>query len=199
MIAFASEPEDEKAARLRAQLGARSVVLVGMMGAGKSSVGKRLARRLGLPFADADIEIESAAGMSIPDIFTHHGEPAFRDGERRVIARLLESGPLVLATGGGAFMNAETRARIAEHGLSVWLKADLDVLLRRVRRRDDRPLLKSDPEATLTRLIDERNPVYAEAAVTVHSREVPHDTMVDEVVDALALHLDTAALAGGQS
>jgi shikimate kinase len=199
MIAFASEPEDEKAARLRAQLGARSVVLVGMMGAGKSSVGKRLARRLSLPFADADIEIESAAGMSIPDIFTHHGEPAFRDGERRVIARLLEGGPLVLATGGGAFMNAETRARIAEHGLSVWLKADLDVLLRRVRRRDDRPLLKSDPEATLTRLIDERNPVYAEAAVTVHSREVPHDTMVEEVVDALALHLDAAALAGGQS
>ena len=198
MIAFASEPEDEKAARLRAQLGARSVVLVGMMGAGKSSVGKRLARRLGLPFADADIEIEAAAGMSIPEIFTHHGEPAFRDGERRVIARLLEGGPLVLATGGGAFMNAETRARIAEHGLSVWLKADLDVLLRRVRRRDDRPLLKSDPETTLSRLIDERYPIYAEAAVTVHSREVPHDTMVDEVVDALALHLDTAIVAGGQ-
>lgn len=197
MIAFASEPEDEKAARLRARLGARSVVLVGMMGAGKSSVGKRLARRLGLPFADADTEIEAAAGMSIPEIFAHHGEPAFRDGERRVIARLLEGGPLVLATGGGAFMNAETRARIAEHGLSVWLKADLDVLLRRVRRRDDRPLLKTDPEATLRRLIVERYPVYAEAAVTVHSREVPHDTMVDEVIDALALQIDAAATAGG--
>jgi shikimate kinase len=197
MIVVAGEPEDEKAAQLRVRLGARSVVLVGMMGAGKSSVGKRLARRLGLPFADADIEIETAAGMSIPEIFAHHGEPAFRDGERRVIARLLESGPLVLATGGGAFMNPETRARIAAHGVSVWLKADLEVLLRRVRRRDDRPLLKSDPEATLTRLIDERYPVYAEAAVIVHSREVPHDTMVEEVVDALALHLDAAATAGG--
>lgn len=190
---IASEPEDEKAARLRERLGTRSVVLVGMMGAGKSSVGKRLARRLGLPFADADIEIEAAAGMAIPDIFTHHGEPAFRDGEKRVIARLLEGGPLVLATGGGAFMNAETRARIAAHGLSVWLKADLDVLLRRVRRRDDRPLLRNDPEGTLDRLIGERYPVYAEAAVTVHSREVPHDTMVDEVIDALAHHLDEAA------
>jgi shikimate kinase len=186
MIAFASEPEDEKAARLRAQLGARSVVLVGMMGAGKSSVGKRLARRLGLPFADADNEIESAAGMSIPDIFTHHGEPAFRDGERRVIARLLEGGPLVLATGGGAFMNAETRARIAEHGLSVWLKADLDVLWDRVNKRDTRPLLKTEnPKQTLENLMNARYPVYAEADLTVLSRDVRKEVMADEVLRAV--------------
>lgn len=184
------EPEDEKAARLRARLGVRSIVLVGMMGAGKSSVGKRLARRLGLPFADADTEIEQAAGMSIPDIFAHHGEPAFRDGEKRVIARLLEHGPIVLATGGGAFMNQETRERIAGHGLAVWLKAELDVLLRRVKKRDDRPLLRGgDPEETLRSLIAQRYPVYAEAAVTVHSREVPHEVMVEEVVEALAAHL----------
>lgn len=187
------EPEDEKAARLRERLGTRSVVLVGMMGAGKSSVGKRLARRLGLPFADADTEIEQAAGMTVAEIFTHHGEPAFRDGEKRVIARLLESGPLVLATGGGAYMNAETRGRIAEHGLAVWLKADLDVLLRRVKRRDDRPLLRTtDPEETLRHLIEQRYPVYAEAAITVNSREVPHEVMVEEVVEALAVHLSDA-------
>ncbi len=184
------ETDESKAVELRARLGSRSIVLVGMMGAGKSSVGKRLARRLSLPFADADTEIEQAAGMTIPEIFAHHGEPAFRDGEKKVIARLLETGPMVLATGGGAFMNAETRTAIARHGVSVWLKAELDLLLRRVRRRDDRPLLKTeDPAGTLARLIDLRYPVYAEAAVTVVSQDVPQDVMVEEVLDALLAHL----------
>ncbi|TSJ60690.1 shikimate kinase [Starkeya sp. 3C] len=182
--------QDERASALRELLGTRSIVLVGMMGAGKSSVGKRLARRLALPFADADTEIEQAAGMTIPEIFEHHGEPAFRDGEKKVIARLIESGPMVLATGGGAFMSEDTRSAVARHGVAVWLKAELDVLLRRVRRRDDRPLLKTaDPEATLARLIDQRYPVYALADVTVTSRDVPQETMVDEVIEALACHL----------
>ncbi|MCS0504055.1 shikimate kinase [Ancylobacter mangrovi] len=182
--------DDARAARLRELLGTRSIVLVGMMGAGKSSVGKRLARRLALPFADADTEIEQAAGMSIPEIFAHHGEAAFRDGEKKVIARLLEGGPGVLATGGGAYMNAQTRAAIADAAVSVWLKADLDLLLRRVRRRDDRPLLRTeDPAGTLARLIDERYPVYAGAAVTVTSRDVPQEVMVDEVIEALDRHL----------
>jgi shikimate kinase len=176
----------ESVAGLVAALGSRSVVLVGMMGAGKSSVGRRLAGRLGLPFVDADTEIEKAAGMSIPEIFSNHGEPYFRAGEARVIARLLEGGPQVLATGGGAFMNAETRAAIRSSGVSVWLRASVDVLARRIKRRTDRPLLKGgDPTATLRRLIDERYPVYAEADLTVESREVPHDTIVDEIVEGL--------------
>jgi shikimate kinase len=171
---------------LLAALGKRSIVLIGMMGAGKSSVGRRLATRLGLPFVDADAEIETAAGMSIPDIFQIHGEPAFRSGEARVIARLLDGGPQVLATGGGAFMNPNTRAVIAARGVSVWLRADFEVLMRRIRRRQDRPMLKTDdPPATLRRLIDERYPVYAEADLTVESREVPHSLIVDEVVGAL--------------
>jgi shikimate kinase len=170
-----------------AALGRRSVVLVGMMGAGKSSIGRRLASRLNLPFVDADTEIEKAAGMSIPDIFATHGEPDFRAGEARVIARLLEGGPQVLATGGGAFLNADTRAAIEIKGVSVWLKAEFDVLMRRIKRRHDRPLLQTDdPAATVRKLIDERYPVYALADVTVQSREVPHDKIVDEIVAALA-------------
>ncbi|MCK0198471.1 shikimate kinase [Ancylobacter sp. 6x-1] len=188
-----SEPESEQAARLRQRLGTRSIVLVGMMGAGKSSIGKRLARRLGMHFADADTEIEQAAGMTIPEIFAAHGEPAFRDGEKRVIARLLENGPIILATGGGAYMNPETREAIALHGISVWLKAELDVLLRRVKRRDDRPLLKAgDPAAILARLIDERYPTYADAHVTVMSHDLPHEVMADAVMSAVERHLDTA-------
>jgi shikimate kinase len=171
-------------------LGARSIVLVGMMGAGKSSVGRRLASRLGLPFTDADNEIEAAAGMSIPEIFDAHGEADFRSGEQRVLARLLHNGPQVLATGGGAFMSASTRAEIRAHGISIWLKAEFEVLMRRIKRRTDRPMLRTDdPAATLRRLIDERYPVYAEADLTIESREVPHGTVVDEIVAALGRHL----------
>jgi shikimate kinase len=177
-------------AAIVAALGARSVVLVGMMGAGKSSIGRRLAGRLTIPFADADLEIETAHRMSISDIFSTYGEPYFRAGETRVIARLLESGPQVLATGGGAFMNAETRAAIAAHGISIWLKAEFDVLMRRIRRRQDRPLLKTeDPGETLRSLIDQRYPLYARADLTIQSREVPHEKIVDEIVGALEAFL----------
>jgi shikimate kinase len=177
-------------AALVAELGSRSIVLVGMMGAGKSSIGRRLATVLELAFVDADSEIELAAGMSIPEIFESKGEPYFRAGEARVIARLLEGGPQVLATGGGAFMNADTRALVRERGISVWLKADHDLLLRRIKRRNDRPMLKTDdPEARLKQLIEERYPVYAEADVTMHSREAPHEAIVAEIVHALAHRL----------
>ena len=176
---------------LSRQLGARSLVLVGLMGAGKSTVGRRLAQTLQLPFRDADHEIEAAAGMSIPDIFSIHGEEYFRDGEKRVIARLLQEGPMVLATGGGAFMNEETRQRIAELGISVWLRADLDVLMRRVRKRTTRPLLQnSDPEGTMRRLMEARHPVYATADLTVDSHETPHDRVVADIVKTLSAWLD---------
>jgi shikimate kinase len=168
-------------------LGSRSLVLVGMMGAGKSSVGRKLAARLVLPFADADTEIEAAAGMTIPEIFEIRGEPEFRSGEARVIARLLDGGPQVLATGGGAYMNAETRKLIKDKGVSIWLRAGFDVLMRRIRRRTDRPLLHTaDPDATLKRLIDERYPVYALAELAIESRDVSHEVIVEEVIAALA-------------
>jgi shikimate kinase len=184
-------------AALAAALGRRSIVLVGMMGAGKSSIGRRLAARVSIPFVDADSEIEAAAGMSIADIFAIHGEPYFRAGEARVIARLLEHGPQVLATGGGAFMNAQTRATLREKAVSVWLKADLDVLTRRLRRRNDRPLLKTDdPVATLTDLLLVRDPIYAEADVTVVSRDVTHDVIVDEIIAAVCGKLDIAIGSG---
>ena len=184
---YRAEPTAD--AGLLAALGARSIVLIGMMGAGKSSVGRRLAARLGLPFTDADTEIEIAAGMAIPDIFELHGEPAFRSGEARVICRLLDTGPGVLATGGGAFMNDATRNAIAAKGVSIWLKADFDVLMRRIRRRTDRPMLQTpDPAATLRLLMEERYPVYAQAALTVESRDVPHGTVVDEIVATLRDH-----------
>ena len=174
-------------AAIVAALGARPVVLVGMMGAGKSTVGRRLAARLRLPFLDADIEIEAAhAGMTIPEIFAEHGEPYFRDGEVRVIARLLDSGPSVLATGGGAVMREETRQRIHDKAVSIWLRADADVILRRVKRRADRPLLQTeDPAATIGRLIDLRHPVYQLADITIASRDVPHEKIVDECITAL--------------
>jgi shikimate kinase len=173
-------------AEISAALGSRSVVLVGMMGAGKSTIGRRLSARLRLPFLDADSEIEAAAGMSIPDIFETHGEPHFRDGEARVIARLLDSGPAVLATGGGAFMREETRNRIRERAVSIWLKADADIIMRRVKRRADRPLLQTaDPAATVGRLMEEREPVYAHADLTIWSRDVPHEKIVEECIDAL--------------
>jgi shikimate kinase len=181
-------------AALAVALGRRSIVLVGMMGAGKSSIGRRLTARVGISFIDADAEIEAAAGMSIADIFAIHGEPYFRAGEARVIARLLEHGPQVLATGGGAFMSAQTRATLREKAVSVWLKADLDVLTRRLRRRNDRPLLKTDdPVATLADLLLVRDPIYAEADVTVVSRDVTHDVIVDEIVAAVCGKLGIAA------
>jgi shikimate kinase len=186
-------PADVNASReaeILAALGTRLIVLVGMMGAGKSTIGRRLAARLGMPFLDADSEIEAAAGMSISDIFEVHGEPHFRDGEARVIARLLEGGPAVLATGGGAFMREDTRNRVGAKAVSIWLKADADIIMRRVRRRADRPLLQTaDPEATVGRLISEREPVYQHADLTIWSREVPHEKVVDECVDALHARL----------
>jgi shikimate kinase len=173
--------------RARDVVGERPIVLVGLMGAGKTSIGRRLAEKLGTPFVDADHEIEAAAGKSIPDIFAEHGEAHFRDGERRVIARLLENGRQVLATGGGAFMNPETRMRIKESAISVWLKADLELLMKRVSKRGGRPLLaNADPEAVMRKLIEERYPVYAQADVTVESADVQHSVMVNEVIAALA-------------
>jgi shikimate kinase len=191
-------------AAIVAALKGRAIVLVGMMGAGKSSIGRRLAQRLDIPFVDADSEIEIAAGMSIEDIFATRGEPEFRAGEARVIARLLEGGTQVIATGGGAFMNADTRATISTKGISVWLKADFDVLMRRIKRRNDRPLLKiDDPEAKLRELIDLRYPTYELADLTVQSRDVVHEKIVDEMVGVLAGHLGFAvaapATAGGDS
>ena len=179
---------------IKALLGAKSIVMVGLMGCGKSAVGRRLAAKLGLPFIDADDEIERAAGKSIEDIFAEHGEAHFRDGERKVIARLLRSGPQVLATGGGAFMSDETRQAIAESGISVWLQADLPVLMRRVAKRDNRPLLKTnDPEAVMRELMDTRYPVYAKADITVESRDVPHDTIVADILERLARVLQVAS------
>jgi len=164
----------------------RSIVLVGLMGVGKTTIGRRLAQRLGLAFTDADAAIEEAAGQNISEIFAQHGEAYFRDGERRVIARLLEEGPQVLATGGGAFMDPSTRAKITARGISVWLKADLDVLMRRVGKRSTRPLLKNDnPRHTMERLMSERYPVYAEADITVESEEGPHDAVVDNIIRKL--------------
>ncbi len=180
---------------LRAAIGSRAIVLVGMMGSGKSSVGKRLATRLGLPFVDADTEIETAAGMTIPEIFAQRGETEFRNGERRVISRILITrAPLVLATGGGAFMNAETRARIADLGISIWLKAEPEVLMRRVRKRSNRPLLQTaDPEETLRRMLIEREPVYALSDLTLVSRDEPHEVVVTAAIAALDRHLRTSA------
>ncbi len=192
------ELRPERLTRIRAALGARSIVLIGLMGAGKTAVGRRLAAKLGLPFTDADGEIEAAAGETINEIFATHGEPYFRQGEARVIARLLKEGPQVLATGGGAYMDAGTRANIEAQGVSVWLKADLPLLLHRVRRRDNRPLLKSgDPEKVMRDLMQARYPVYAQADITVESRDLPHDVMVVDVVEALSRFLDDAE--GGTS
>ncbi len=175
---------------ISAALGRRSIVLIGMMGSGKSSVGRRLAVKIGIPFVDADAEIEKAAGMSISDIFAERGEAEFRSGEVRVIRRLLQSGPQVLSTGGGAFMDPDTRAAIAANGISIWLNAEFDVLMKRIRRRHDRPLLKTpDPAATVRKLMAERDPIYALADVIVESREEPHEKIVDDIVRALHLYL----------
>jgi shikimate kinase len=179
------KPAEKEAERgIVGALGRRSIVLVGMMGAGKSSIGRRLASRLGIPFVDADAEIESAAGMTIPEIFDKHGEPYFRAGEARVIVRLLDNGPQVLATGGGAVMDQSTRDLIHIKGISVWLKADIDVLMKRTKRRNDRPLAEKIKE-----LLPAREPLYALSDITVHSRDEPHDTIVDEIVADIAKHL----------
>lgn len=171
-------------------LRARTITLVGLMGVGKSSVGRRLANALELPFKDADVEIEAAAGRSIPEIFASLGEPAFREGERRVITRLLEDPPHVLATGGGAFITPETRALIKERSISVWLKADLEVLARRVSRKDNRPLITGkDPLEVLTDLAAVRYPIYAEADVTVETGDTAHHVTVDQVIQALTTYL----------
>lgn len=185
-----SERESGAAVPPRPQLD-RSVVLVGLMGAGKSSIGRRLAQKLGVPFVDADTEIERAAGRTIPEIFEDLGEPAFRDGERRVIRRLLtDDPPHVLATGGGAFMAPDTRALIKERGHSIWLNADLDVLFERVSRRSNRPLLKTaDPKATLAALMEERSPVYAEADLSVRTARAAIEVTVDMVYKALCQYL----------
>ena len=191
------DPTPDKAAAdasacgaLATKLAGRSLVLVGMMGAGKSAIGRRLAARLGLPFVDADAEIEIRAGMTIADYFEKYGEAAFRAGEVRVITRLLDQGPQVLATGGGAFMSPDTRAAIRAKAVSIWLKADFDVLYRRVKRRADRPLLKApDPAQVLKRLLAEREPIYAEADETILSRDVAHEIIVDEIIVVLTERL----------
>ena len=180
----------EKSTAIRKAMADKSIVLIGLMGAGKTAIGRRLAGRLSLPFVDADSEIERAAGQSISDIFGEHGEAYFRDGERRVIERLLQDGPQVLATGGGAYITPETREAVGQKGISVWLKADLDVLMERVGRRDNRPLLKTgDPEQVMKKLIEDRYPVYANADITVQSRNVTHETIVGEIVKALHANL----------
>jgi shikimate kinase len=179
-------PDERAVETVKSGLGTRSIVMVGLMGCGKSAIGRRLASVLDLPFVDADDEIEQAAGKSITEIFADHGEAHFRDGERKVIARLLRAGPQVLATGGGAFMNEETRAAVRRSGISVWLRAELPVLMRRVSKRDNRPLLKAaDPEAVMRQLMEARYPVYRTADVTVESRDVPHDIIVNEILAAL--------------
>ena len=188
------EDRQRRLALIREALGARSVVLIGLMGAGKTAVGRRLANRIDLPFIDADTEIELAAGKTVSEIFAEHGEAYFRQGERRVLARLLDSGPQVLAAGGGAYMDPETRAKIKERSVSIWLRAELPVLLNRVRRRGHRPLLATgNPETVMRKLMDERYPVYAEADIAVESLDVPHEVVVTAVVNALAAKLGCGA------
>ncbi len=178
--------DTEQIERILARLGTRCVVLVGMMGAGKTSIGRRLANLLHLPFLDADSEIEKAANMTITEIFAKHGEADFRDGEKRVVARLLHGGPAVLAVGGGAYMSEETRERCRELGVTIWLRADLNVMLERVRKKGNRPLLdRPDPEAVMRKLLTEREPVYALADITIASREGPHQAVISDIVAAL--------------
>jgi shikimate kinase len=181
----------EMAKSIRERLGHKSIVLVGLMGAGKSTVGKKLATLVELPFFDADHEIEKVSTMTIPELFESYGEAEFRDLERRVIARMLEDGPIVLATGGGAYMNDQTRRTIASEGVSLWLKAELDVLMARVVRKQNRPLLKNDnPRRVMERLMAERHPVYAQADLTINSREEKKEIIAFEAMQAIAHHLD---------
>lgn len=182
-------PEGSVAALLE-RLGSRSVVFVGLMGAGKTAIGRKVAQALGLGFIDSDHEIEAVSRMTIPELFERYGETEFRALEQRVIGRVLENGPQVLSTGGGAFMNAQTRAAIAAHGVSVWLRADLDLLMERVSKKQNRPLLQNaDPRAVLAKLMDERYPVYALADINVPTRDDRKEAIASEVIEALCEHL----------
>jgi shikimate kinase len=185
-MATARNTADPRAAALLERLGGRSIVFVGLMGAGKTAIGRKVASLLGLSFIDSDHEIESVSRMTVPELFDRYGESEFRALEQRVILRILEGGPQVLSTGGGAYMNADTRQAIGEHGVSIWLKADLDVLMERVVKKQNRPLLRNpDPRAVMQRLMQERYPVYAHADVTVTTRDERKEVIADEVVAAL--------------
>ena len=199
MNALPANPPGESHAALLGQLGNRSIVFVGLMGAGKTAIGRKVAAMLALPFVDSDQEIESVSRMTVPELFERYGETEFRALEQRVILRVLENGPQVLSTGGGAFMNAQTREAIASHGVSVWLKAEIELLMDRVSKKQNRPLLKSaDPRAVLERLMAERYPVYAEANVTVPTRDDRKEVIAAEVADALCRHfgIDETAATG---
>jgi shikimate kinase len=188
----------ERTAEVLQHLGNRSIVFVGLMGAGKTAIGRKVAQALALPFTDSDQEIEVASRLTVPELFELYGEAEFRALEQRVILRILESGPQVLSTGGGAFMNGHTRQAIASHGISVWLKADLDTLMERVSKKQNRPLLKNpDPRGVMERLMAERYPVYATADVTVPTRDERKEVIATEVIDALAVVLGGAP-AGGE-
>lgn len=186
-MSLSASPSEDPVPTAPRPMRERTIVLVGLMGAGKTTVGRRLAKAMALDFVDADEAIEEAAGMSVADYFEHYGEPAFREGERKVIRRLLtERNRCVLATGGGAFMDGETRDLIRSHGLSVWLRADLDLLVKRTSKRNTRPLLRQgNPREILQRLMDERYPVYAEADITIDTADVPHDEVVEIIISAL--------------
>lgn len=175
---------------IRDLLGDRVVVFVGLMGAGKTAIGRKVAAALDLPFVDSDHEIESVSRMTVPELFERYGEPEFRALEQRVIERLLREGPRIVSTGGGAFMNAQTRAAIAEHGVSIWLKAGLDLLMERVAKKQNRPLLKNpDPRAVMEKLMADRYPVYALADVTVETRDARREIIAEETLRALEEHL----------
>ena len=186
----------ERTAEVLEHLGERSIVFVGLMGAGKTAIGRKVAQALGLPFTDSDHEIETASRMTIPELFELYGEAEFRALEQRVILRILETGRQVLSTGGGAFMNEQTRLAIADHGISVWLKADIDILMERVSKKQNRPLLKNpDPRAVMEKLMAERYPVYAKAAVTVPTRDERKEVIATEVIEALAAALGAVPVA----
>lgn len=186
---IASAADDLKASVL-GLLGKRSIVFVGLMGAGKTAIGRKLATMLSVPFIDSDHEIEQVSTMTIPELFEAYGEPEFRALEQRVILRLLEKGPQVLSTGGGAYMNADTRAAIADAAVSVWLKADIDLLMDRVSRKQNRPLLKDpNPRGVMERLIEQRYPIYADAALTVVTRDAGKDTIAQEVLQSIGTYL----------
>lgn len=199
MNAQPPNPPTGSHAELLERLQGRSIVFVGLMGAGKTAIGRKVATMLSLPFIDSDHEIETVSRMTIPELFEAYGEPEFRALEQRVILRLLEEGPQVLSTGGGAYMNEHTREEIAKHGVSVWLKADLDLLMERVAKKQNRPLLKNpDPRGVLKQLMDERYPVYATAQITVQTRDDRKETIAAEVIEALEQYFSIARIVSGE-